>query len=166
MHTKTIPSRFIKLFTQYKYTHIALALNKSCDVVYSFGRKKYNSVIDAGFVEEHKTGKFFGKFKDTNVRIYELEITNHQYHKLKRKINYMKKHEELFKYDFLGIILRFFRLPVAFKNKYVCSYFVAKLLEDTGIWTFDKKPYFIEPKDFEKIDYIKEVYHGKYLLYK
>ena len=62
MHTKTIPSKFIKLFTRYSYSHIALSFTKNCNTIYSFGRKKYNSIFNSGFVEEHKTGKFFKKF--------------------------------------------------------------------------------------------------------
>lgn len=166
MHTKTIPSRFIKFFTNYKYSHIAISFDRKCDVIYSVGRKKYNTVLDAGFVEEHKNGKFFKKFKETNCRIFELEITLKQYNRLKKKIIYMKNHEELFKYDYFGIVFRYFKLPINFKNKYVCSYFVAKLLEDAGIYKFDKELYFIEPKDFEKINNINEIYSGNFLLYK
>ena len=166
MHTKTIPARFIKFFTRYNYSHIALSFTKSCNKIYSFGRKKYNSFMDAGFVEETKSGKFFSKFKDTNCRIFELEVTSAQYNKIKRKISYMKNHEKLFKYDYVGIFLRFFKLPVSFKNKYVCSFFVAKLLEDASIYKFDKELYFIEPRDFERIDNIREVYKGKFVLHK
>jgi len=166
MHTKTIPAKLIKLFTRYNYSHIAISFDKSCDIIYSFGRKKYNTIMDSGFVEEHRNGKFFEKFKDTRCRIYELKVTDKQYKRLKRKIIYMKNNQELFKYDFLGIFLRFFKLPISFKNKYVCSYFVAKLLEESQIYKFDKKICFIEPKDFEKIDNVNEIYCGKYLLYK
>ena len=69
MHTKTIPARLIKFITNYNYSHIALSFKKSCRIMYSFGRKKYNSIINAGFVIEHKNGKFFKKFKDTECRI-------------------------------------------------------------------------------------------------
>ena len=65
MHTKTIPATLIKFITRYKYSHIALSFDKSCNTTYSFGRKKYNSIIDCGFVEENKNGMFFKKFKDT-----------------------------------------------------------------------------------------------------
>lgn len=166
MHTNTIPSKFIKLFTRYNYSHIAISFNKTCNKIYSFGRRKYNSVIDAGFVEEHKHGKFFKKFKETNCRIYELIVNEKQYKQLKKKILYMKDHDKLFKYDYIGILLRFFRVPIIFKNKFVCSYFVAKLLEDAKIYKFPKECYFIEPKDFENIDNLNEIYSGKFLLYK
>lgn len=165
MHTKTIPSRIIKLFTKYDYSHIGISFDKSCNTIYSFGRKKYNSILDAGFVVEHKNGKFFEKFKDTKCRIYELSITKEQYFKIKKRIVYMKNHQQLFKYDYVGIFLRYFKIPVSFKHKYVCSYFIADILEDADIYKFDKKIYFIEPKDFENIENINEIYSGKYLLY-
>ncbi len=166
MHTKTIPSRFIKLFTRYKYSHIAISFDKSCNVIYSVGRKKYNTILDAGFVEDYKYGEFFKKFKDTSCRIYELNVTNEQYNKLKEKIIYIRDHEELFKYDYFGLIFRYFKLPIIFKNKYVCSYLIAKLLEESGIYKFPKEVHFIEPKDFEKIKNITEIYKGNFLLYK
>ena len=122
--------------------------------------------MDAGFVEEHKNGKFFSKFKETNCRIYELDVNEKQYKKLKKRILYMKDHEELFKYDYIGIFLRYFKLPIIFKNKFVCSYFVAKLLEDAEICKFPKECHFIEPRDFESIDNLNEIYTGKFLLYK
>ena len=151
MHTKTIPAKFIRFFTHYNYSHIAISFDKSCNIIYSAGRKKYNTVLDAGFVEESKNGLFFKKFFDTNCRIFELEVT--------------EKHEELFKYDYLGIILRFFKLPINFKDRYVCSYLVAKLLQDSGVYNFHKELYFIEPKDFEKIPNTQVIYKGNFIKY-
>ena len=165
MHTQTLPSRFIKFFTKYRYSHIAIAFHKSCNVLYSAGRKKYNSFLNAGFKEEYKNGKFFKKFINTKCRIYELKISNIQYNYLKKKIIYMKKHTYLYKYDYFGIILRYFKVPVNFKNRYVCSYLIAYLLNEAGIVHFDKPLYFIEPKDFENIPNIKEIYHGSFLNY-
>lgn len=113
-----------------------------------------------------KNGLFFKKFKDTKCRIFEINVTKEQFFKLKEKILYMKDNEDLYKYDFIGIILRYFKVPICFKNKYVCSQFIAKLLEDSSIYKFNKKIYFVEPKDFEKMTNVNEIYTGKYLLYK
>ena len=152
MHTHTMPSRLIKLFTHYKYSHIAISLTPECDKIYSFGRKELNSIINSGFVIENRDGDFFNKFNETTCR------------NLKKIIKYMKIHSDLYKYDFIGIVLRFFKIPVRFKNRYVCSFFVADVLEKAHICKFNKKSRFVEPKDFEKIDGVKQVYEGKYLL--
>lgn len=165
MHTKTIPSRLIKIMTRYKYSHMAISFDKKCDKLYSFGRKKYNSIFDSGFVCEHKNGKFFEKFKETKCRIFEVNVTKEQYDNLKRLIENMEQNQECFKYDYVGICLRYFKIPVSFKNKYVCSYFVAEMLEEANIYKFDKKTCFIEPKDFEKINDFNLIYSGKYLFY-
>lgn len=166
MNTKTIPSRIISLFTMYKYSHVAISFNKNCDVTYSFGRKNLYSIFNAGFVMENKSGKFFKKFKDTKCRIYEIEVDNKQYNDLIRIIKHMKKNNDIYGYDYLGIILRYLRIPITFKNKYVCSYFVAQLLEDANIYNFDKKTFFVGPKDFERLDGFNLIYTGKYALYR
>lgn len=166
MHTNTVPSRLISLFTMYKYSHIAISFDKKCDVVYSFGRKTLYGIFNGGFTIEYKNGEFFKKFKDTRCRIYEVSVTNEQYSCLCKTIEYMKDNQDDYKYDFVGIILRYFGIPITFHNKYVCSYFVAELLKNANIYDFGKKTCFVEPKDFENIDIFNLIYTGKYLLYK
>lgn len=166
MHTKTIPSRVIKVMTRYKYSHMAISFDKRCNKLYSFGRRKYNSIFHSGFVCENKNGKFFKKFHDTRCRIFEVTVTKEQYNNLKRIVKQMEENKESLKYDYLGICLRYFKIPVSFKNKYVCSYFVAKVLEEADIYKFSKKTYFIEPKDFDDINEFNLIYSGKYLTYR
>ena len=150
MHTYTIPSRLIKTITNYEYSHIAISLDRNCNTIYSFGRKKYTSFINGGFSVEHKSGEFFSKFKDTTCRIYELDVTIEQYNALKKIIN-------------IGVFLRYIKVPVRFKDKYVCSFFVADILEKANIYKFDKKTCFISPKDFENIPNLNLIYVGNYL---
>lgn len=166
MHTKTIPSRLIRIFTRYKYSHIAISFNRNCEVTYSFGRKNLYSILNSGFVMETKSGKFFKKFSDTKCRIYELDVSEQQYSDLIRMIKYMKKNKNIYKYDYLGIVLRYLGIPVVFKNKYVCSYFVAELLKEAQVCEFNKETCFVNPKDFEKINGLNLVYTGKYALYR
>ncbi len=165
MHTGTIPSKIIRKLTNYKYSHIGLSFNEKCDVIYSFGRRKYNTIINSGFVELKRSDMFFKKFKETDCRIYELTVTNKQYHLLKKVINYLLKHSDEYKYDYFGLCLRYFKIPITFENKFVCSFFVAKLLQDASIYKFPKNLCFVEPKDFENIKDVKIIYQGRYLDY-
>ena len=166
MHTKTIPSKIINLFTVSKYSHVAISFNKNCDYIYSFGRRGVYSILHGGFVMQNKSGKFFKKFKDTKCRIYEIEVTLEQYNELVKRIKYMKRNSSYYGYDYLGLFLRFLKIPITFKNKYVCSYFVADLLEDVNVCNFDKKTCFIKPKDFDHVDGFNLIYSGKYVLYR
>lgn len=50
LHTNTIPSKLVRFFTRYKYSHVALSLSRNCDILYSFGRKKIDSIFNGGFV--------------------------------------------------------------------------------------------------------------------
>ena len=74
-------------------------------------------------------------------------------------------HEEEFKYDFAGMITRFFGIPSARKNYYVCSFFVASLLSDAGVYNFKKQACMVKPKDFANIKEFPIIYKGKYILY-
>lgn len=165
MHSQTLPSKLVKFITKYKYSHIGICLNKECNIIYTFGRRSLKNFLNGGFIIEQKTGDFFKKFNQTICRIYELEVNTNQYMGIKEKLAYMEENRKIYKYDFLGIFLRLFNIPISFKNHYVCSQFVAELLEEFHIYKFEKSICFIKPIDFEKIDRIKEIYSGKYLSY-
>ena len=70
MHTYTIPSKIVKIFTNYEYSHVGISLSRECDEIYSFGRKKINSILNGGFVVEKKDGEFFKKFNNTKCKIF------------------------------------------------------------------------------------------------
>lgn len=163
MHTKTIPSKIVKFFTKYKYSHVAISLEKGCKTTYSFGRRKLNSILNGGFSVLQKDGEFFKKFNKTECKIYEIEVTEEQYRKVSEIIEKMIKEQEKYKYDFIGIIPRFFGIPITIKNRYVCSYFVAEVLEKANILKFNKPTCLIKPKDFENIKIFKKIYEGKYV---
>ena len=166
MDTKTIPSRIVSLFTMYRYSHVAISFDKKCDVIYSFGRKNLYWIFNGGFVVENKDGNFFRRFKDTRCKIYEIDVSRKQYDNLIKIVSEMDKNRNMYKYDFFGIILRYLGLNITFRNKYVCSYFIAKLLMDNSVCKFDKDICFVKPKDFENIEGFNLIYSGKYLLYR
>lgn len=165
MHTHTMPARLVKIFTNYEYSHVGISLEEECNSIYSFGRKKLNSILNGGFVVEKKNGLFFRKFNKTECKIYELEVTNSQYKDLKKILDDMELNSEKYKYDFLGIVPRFFKIPITLKNRYVCSYFVAYVLQKTGICNFTKNVCLINPRDFERLEGTKEIYTGYFNMY-
>ncbi len=166
MHTNTIPSKLIKLATRSEYSHIGLSLDKSCNKVYSFGRKTLRAIWNAGFTIDDKNGEFFKVFNKTKCKIYEIEITEEQYKNVENILNDMKMNSRLYKYDFFCLIPRYFGIPITLKNRYVCSYFVAQVLEQAGIHKFNKNTCLVIPKDFEELTKFEEIYQGNYTLYK
>lgn len=166
MHTNTFPAKVIKLATHYPYSHVGLSLEKECHKIYSFGRKNLRSFLNSGFCIEMKNGPFFNLFHETICKIYEIPVTEEQYQKIENILAEMTNQKENYKYDYWGMIPRFIGIPVSFKNRYVCSYFVAHLLEAADIYQFNKPTYFITPKDFDQINTWNKIYEGYYLAYK
>ena len=165
MQTNTIPNRLVSIFTNYEYGHVGISLKRNCNTIYSFGRRKLHSIINGGFTIEKKNGAFFSYFKDTKCKILEVNVTNVGYFKIRKILREMSKNRKKYKYDYSGIILRYFKIPFVRKNKYVCSYFVAYMLENSGVYKFDKKVCLVTPKDFSKLKSFKEIYTGKYSRY-
>lgn len=166
MHTNTIPSKLVKLFTRYEYSHVGISLNRNCDIIYSFGRRHVNTILNGGLSIEHKHGEFFNKFNKTVCCIFETEVNKEAYDFIKKTLDEMEKTIDDYKYDFIGIIPRFFHIPFTLKNRYVCSYFIAELLDKANIYHFDKPNCLIKPKDFENLNGFHEIYKGSYLSYK
>ncbi len=163
MHTNTIPSRLVKWFTRYEYSHVGISLDKNCYTIYSFGRRYVNTILNGGLSIERKDGEFFRKFNKAVCKIYEKEVSVQQYEFIKSELDEMKKNIDCYKYDFIGIIPRFFNIPVTFKNRYVCSYFIAEILDKADVFHFDKPICLTKPKDFENLNGFHEIYKGSYL---
>lgn len=163
LHTNTLPARLIKFATNYPYSHVALSFSSDCKVIYSFGRKSLRNILNGGFVAERKASPCFEKFKNSVCRIYELTVTPEQYRNLRQFISETEKNSNSYQYDFLGAFLRFFKIPIVFKNKYVCSFFVAEALDKANIHTFQKENYFVIPKDFEALKGSRQIYEGPFL---
>jgi len=166
MHTNTVPSKLIKLFTKFRYTHVGISLDENCELLYSFGRKRIHSILDSGLTIERKNGAFFQAFHKTRCQIYEIDVTNREHQKLQNILENMMKYQNQYKYDYLGLVLRYFKIPFIQKNKYVCSYFVADVLKQSEILNFSKETYFVIPEDFSKLKKLKLIYEGFYLKYK
>ena len=93
-------------------------------------------------------------------RIYKLTITNQQHDKLKEILDSFENNQDQYKYDIIGLLLKYFYIPLKRDKYYVCSQFVAEVLKDAEIYQFNKPISLIRPKDFEKISISEEVYSG------
>lgn len=160
-HTGTIPSKVVRLFTKYEYSHILISLDNTFTKMYSFGRKTLNNPLNGGFVIENISGKLFTKFHNTFCRIYKLKITRQQFIDLSNELKIFEDDRDEYKYDFLGIFTRYIHHPIKRNYYYVCSQFVAEVLSKANIYTFDKPFEDITPQDFESIPNTEIVYIGK-----
>jgi len=163
MHTRTIPDQIIRKITKYKYSHVVLSLDKSYKKLYSFGRKTVRNVFNAGFVTYGKGSAFFEKFKNTECLVLKLTVSKKQYKSAEKILKTYEENIDIYRYDIKGLLTRYFYYNgKKRKNYYVCSQFVATVIENAGIYNFGKPCELVKPIDFNKIPNIIKVYEGKF----
>ena len=113
--------------------------------MYSFGRKNPYLSFPGGFVEESKDFGTFKRFYNTKCKVYELEITNKQYHTIKKTLKKFIKNKNVYKYDLVGVMLVPFNIKLIRKNHFYCSNFIEYLLKKSNIGK--NFPEFTKPED-------------------
>lgn len=153
-------SNCIKFVTNDIYTHVSVSLDESFTEMYSFGRKIPNNPFIAGLVRENLydgTFKLFGKSK---CLIYKIKISEEQYLGLKSDLENHFNNKDIYRYNFLGLMLVPLKFSFKRSNYYFCSQFISELLINNNIFSSNKKPEFIKPSDIQRIDYDYIVYEG------
>lgn len=160
-HSGTIPSKFIKVFTRYQFSHVMISLDNKFDKMYTFGRRTLQNPFNSGFIVESTVGPFYSKFKETNCKIYEIKIGKKKFKTLKKIIRKYEKNPKKYNYDIIGLCLRIFKITIKRKNHYVCSSFVAEIINQSKIYDFNKPIQKVQPIDFEDIPNKRLYYSGK-----
>lgn len=155
-------SKAIKCYTKEKYNHVSLALDVNLKDTYSFGRKKMNNPLIGGFVKEDFHDSFF---LTSHCLIYSLEITENEYLQLQKNISYFETNKQHFQYNLLGLVALSMEYCLERENAYFCSEFVATLLTESKIVTFQKKNQLITPHDLLAIDNLTKIYEGQMINY-
>jgi hypothetical protein len=161
VHTGTAISRIIKNFSSIPYSHVSISLNKELKPMYSFGRIFSRTPIIAGLVQENINTGLYAIKKDTVCRVYEIEVEDWQYKLIESTLNSMWAERWKYRYDTRGLVRLAANRPRVRENKYVCSNFVAHILEQSNVNLIDKPFYTVQPVDFLlNIDDSKIVYEG------
>ncbi len=159
-YTGTIYSRLLKVVLKNKYVHVSISMDKEMKKLYSFGRKKPTAMFPCGFVNED-IKSITNVFKNAECQIFELEITKEEYNRLENKISEFKSNEMEYGYNILGLLPLNFNIKVNRKKHFVCSQFIGYLLQEVGIYNFNKSYSLIKPKDIREMNILNKVYEGK-----
>lgn len=147
-----IDAKFLSWSTRFPYSHASLGLEEDMDTFYTF--------VTKGFLVESIT-KYEKPGRDSfRCALYELEVSEEVYNRVKEKILDFKDNKENFKYSTLGLILCYLKIPLYRKDRYFCSHFVAEVLQDCGAVQLKKKSTLYFARDISKIDGVKLVYQG------
>jgi len=158
--TGTLLSCLIKNISKTPYAHVSIALNESLKPMYSFGRLNPKTPIFAGFVEENINEGLYAIRTNTMCRVYSLMVTEKQYEKLKNNIDNVSINRKQYVYDVKALVYLSVNKPRKKDYKYVCSHFVADMLQRSEIKIFDKEPHYVRPNDFYDLSNLELEYEG------
>lgn len=159
-YTGTVLSYLIRNISKTPYAHVSIALNHDLKPMYSFGRLNPKTPIFAGFVEENINQGLYAIRTNTMCRVYSLEVTDSQYESLYENIMIVSRNRKSYDYDIMALIYLSINKPRKADYKYVCSQFVAEMLEKSEINIFDKPSYNVRPNDFYDLDQLTLEYEG------
>lgn len=159
--THTRISRLIKLVTNKKYTHVSISLDKELNSMFSFGRRNLKNPFNWGFMKENINEWVFGFDKEAITAIYELQVSEFQYKKIKFNIEKDFQNKEKYSYHFLWAVFSIFNIKINSKNKYFCSQYIAEVLQHSWIEIFTKKKRVVKPIDFIKSNKINLIYEWR-----
>lgn len=158
--TGTKFSTMIYKATGYEYTHASIALDKNLYELYSFGRKSMAIPFIAGFVREDVNQGVFKKYDETKCVVFELDVSEDTYDKVKILISEFEEEKNIYRYNFLGLPLIFFNIPYKRERHFMCSQFVAYVLHESGAAELNKEFSTVKPKDFLEIVNKRLIYNG------
>ena len=158
--TGTRVAKAIKYFTQAPYNHVSITTDKELCERFSFCRYKTRLPLPAGFTFENVNGGMFNLFHSVPCQIFGIKVTKEELERYNKVIQHFRKETKLYSYNVLGLVTMPLGIPFKRKNRFVCSQFVAHVLEEAGIVTFNKSISLITPDDFRYIPNASLLYSG------
>ena len=153
--------RVIRLVTGDEYNHLSLALNSSLDDLCTFGRRKYTTPLNAGFVYEKLEYFTLNKHNTINVKIYKIPVTKRQYNKLIKILKEIKNDDE-YMYNLFSALTYPFIGGFHLYKSYTCVEFVASVLDKSNIVHIEKA-YKITPNEYGNLLSKYEYFSGNLL---
>ena len=156
--TYTTLARIIKSITKDKYSHASLSLDPKCDKMYSFGRKYIYFPFYGIFLKEDLRKGLFSRNKNALVAIYEINVTEYQYNKIKEKIKEIYQDNK--GYNITGLLLAHFRIKLH-RKKYYCSEFVYEVLSNNKVKVLDNTKTLFKPEELIENKGFNKIFEGK-----
>ena len=165
-HTGTVLSTIIRYWTKDEFSHVSIALDADLEEMYSFGRlNPYNPFLGS-FVHEHINKGTFKRFNKTKTEVYSLFVTDEQYEKAKKTIEYFNNNKQKYKFNIIGLACVSINKKVMRKNSFYCAEFVKHILKVMGVTEVNQLPKIIRPENFKQLQGLRLEYEGLLKKYK
>lgn len=165
-NTKTFVGKAIKFVTNTEYNHACISLQPDLKHVYGIGRRFYPDGSYIKILGREDLSK--GIYKTNNADYIQLRfpITEEQYKNLKKELNKALKEYDKYTFDSVGLVRSgVFNIKSNNPYKVFCSGLVAELLNNAGIYLFDKHFSLVRPNDFFVHPDVEIVSKGKLKTY-
>ncbi len=159
--TGTRFSRMLHFVNRAPYNHASIALDGGLSELYSFGRQCLWLPIASGFVREHPGQGIFRRYEDTGCAVYRMPVPEEGYRRLREAIRGFEEQEWIYRYNFVGLVAILAGIPLHRPRHFVCSQFVACVLQRSGLWGLEKDPSLARPQDFPRLPGLELVYQGR-----
>ncbi|SDN70635.1 hypothetical protein SAMN05518871_10720 [Psychrobacillus sp. OK028] len=146
-NTGTLFSKAIGMYTKKELNHASIAFDEELKEMYSFGRKSSHNPFNGGFVKENPVE---GLFQRATCAIYECEVTDSEYVRMKRKIHQMEQQKQLYRYNLIGLLFIAINIEMERENAFFCSQFVATIMKECPSSQLQIAPPLAQPHHFEQ----------------
>ncbi|WP_317890792.1 hypothetical protein [Paenibacillus arenilitoris] len=163
--TGTLFTRMIKAFTGAPYNHASIALDERLEQLYSFGRKRPNNPLAAGFVREYVEDGVYRKFPNTSCALLRLRVTKRQRERVIGFIRDVERNKENYRYNLLGVLSVLLNIDYRPEQAYFCSQFVAEAINGGGVSLWNRPSARVTPNDFRVHPSIETIYEGPLYAY-
>ena len=165
-HTGTVLSTIIRYWTKDEFSHVSIALDADLEEMYSFGRlNPYNPFLGS-FVHEHINKGTFKRFNKTKTEVYSLFVTDEQYKKAKKTIEYFNNNKQKYKFNIIGLACVSINKKIMRKNSFYCAEFVKHILKVMGVTEVNQLPKIIRPENFKQLQGLRLEYEELLKKYK
>lgn len=158
-YTGSLPAKVIKATTRNKYAHSSVSSDPNLLTMFSFGRKYLYFPWYGGFINEGLDKGLFSRLKESQIAVYRMKVTQDEMKLFEKKIKTFEKNSKYYIYDYIGLLGILIDRKLFRKNGYVCSNFVAEVLDDMGVDT-NKESWKVRPEDLVHIDNLDLIYEG------
>lgn len=157
----TLVSKSIKFYTKAKYNHSSISVDPEMKIFYSFARRVRYFPLIGGFIKEVINEGMFKCFPETECAIYSISVDDEVYLKVCSVLEKYKSEPQKYHYNFLALFGIIFNKPFNSVNRNTCAEFIAKILDEAGIFTFRKHFSLVRPDELVKIPQLMLIYEGR-----
>lgn len=154
----TLVAKMIGLYTRAPYNHASIAFDPELREVYSFGRKHPLIPIFGGFVREDIHS---GVFEKATCAVYSCKVSSENYMRMRNFVKTFEDNDELYTYNFLGLLGIILNMELGGENSYFCSQFVSRVFQEAGVNLLEKSAGLTTPSDLCRCPHLQLEFRGR-----